>query len=220
MDAIKHAFTKAKQDIFDLQSQISSLSTEISEIKRTLNKLKLPTQEVNNQTDRHIIPTDNYPPNPVKSTISPFSIGNEGVPTDRQTHQQTDRHIPEVRLNQSVQHKQDSLSHIDKVSEVLDSLDSIKKEIRYKFKKLTEQEMVIFSSIYQLESEGFSVDYALLASKLALSESSIRDYVLKIIKKGVPVTKTKLNNKKISLSIQTDFKKIASLSTIMRLREI
>ncbi len=80
--------------------------------------------------------------------------------------------------------------------------------------------MLVFSTIYQLEEQGFIVDYPLLASKLSLSESSIRDYTLKIIKKGIPLLKNKENNKKITLSISLDLKKIASLNTILQLREI
>jgi len=111
--------------------------------------------------------------------------------------------------------KEDKISHLERVSEVLNSLDTIKKEIRTKFKHLTIQEMTVFSTIYELEDKGFIVDYSLISSKLDLSESSIRDYVQKIIKKGIPITKTKENNKKILVSIDPNLKKIASLETII-----
>jgi len=128
--------------------------------------------------------------------------------------------MQEVRLNQEIQHPKDPLSKIQKVSDILNSLDSIKKDLRSKFKKLTSQEMLIFSAIYQLDEQGFSVDYPILAKKTSLTESSIRDYVQKLIKKGIPVDKTKENNKRITLSIPQDFKKIASLQTIISLREL
>ena len=69
-------------------------------------------------------------------------------------------------------------------------------------------------------NQGFLVDYPLLASKLGLSETSVRDYVRKIKKKGIPLIKEKQNNKKIILHLNPEFKKIASLETILKLREI
>ena len=41
-----------------------------------------------------------------------------------------------------------------------------------------------------------------------------------LIKKGVPISKEKVNNKKILLTISPDLKKIASLSAILQLREL
>ncbi len=112
------------------------------------------------------------------------------------------------------------IDHLQKASEILSSLDSLKKEIRLKFKRLTNQELLIFSTIYQLEEEGNLVDYHMIAEVLALSESSVRDYVQKIINKGIPVDKEKINNKRILLAISPDLKKIASLDTIMQLRDL
>lgn len=95
----------------------------------------------------------------------------------------------------------------------------LKKGIRLKFKRLTEQEFLVFSTIYQLEGT-VEVNYRILSEKLGLSESSIRDYVGRLIKKGIPIDKIRLNNKNIKLSIPKDLKKIASLSTIMQLRDL
>ena len=64
------------------------------------------------------------------------------------------------------------------------------------------------------------VDYSMISEVLDLSESSIRDHVQNIIKKGIPVDKIKQNNKKIFLSIHMDLKKIASLETILELRDL
>ena len=80
--------------------------------------------------------------------------------------------------------------------------------------------MLVFTTIYQLEEQTLSVDYFNISEKLKLTESSIRDYVQRIIKKGFPLVKTKENNKKVLLSISQDLRKIASLSTIIQLREI
>ena len=109
---------------------------------------------------------------------------------------------------------------IENAAEMLKSLDNIKKEIRQKFKKLTEQEWLIFSTIYQLDEEKGESNYREIADKLNLTESSIRDYVARLIKKGIPVEKTKLNNKNIQLKISSNLKRIASLPTIIALRDL
>jgi hypothetical protein len=213
MDQIKDAFNKVKQDI-------DFLYDELQEIKRTLNDIKLmQTDRQTNPTHPHIIPTHkqtpthNYAPQAQKSPNSLISIGNQGVPTDRQTNQQTDRQTENTSKN-------DKISHLRRVSEIVESLDSLKQEVRIKFKKLTTKEMLIFTTIYQLEEQGMQVDYSLISEKLMLSESSIRDYVGKITAKGIPLNKAKQGNKKVFLSIPEDLKRIATLNTINHLREL
>ena len=81
--------------------------------------------------------------------------------------------------------------------------------------------MIVFTTIYQLEEQNQDeIDYKTLSNKLKLSQSSIRDYIQRMINKGIPIHKNKINNKKITLSISPDLKKIASLPTIIRLREL
>ena len=213
MDLIKQAFDRVKQDINLLKSQLQEIKTELQEIKRTQTIRHI------NQTDRQTnqthpkSQTDKYPLEASKPQILEISTGNQGVQTDRQTDRQSDRQTQKFAQDNKI-------DHIEKLSETLDSLDSIKKDLRHKFKKLTSQEMLIFSTIYQLEEQQAQVDYQLIASKLSLSESSIRDYVKNLIKKGVPISKEKQGNKKIFLHIVDDFKKIASLQTILALREL
>ena len=89
-----------------------------------------------------------------------------------------------------------------------------------KFKRLTEQEILIFSTIYQIEEEQGYANYKLIAEKLNLTESSVRDYVGRLIQKKIPVEKKKVNNNKIHLFISQNLKKIAPLSTILQLRDL
>jgi hypothetical protein len=165
----------------------------------------------------------------LKSQILSISTGNRGVPTDRQTNRQTHQqthNYTEKSPNSSVFNSSNPLqptleTNIQEASEILDSLDRLKKEIRLKFKRITNQEMAVFSTIYQLEDQDFNqVTYKKVAQTLNLSESSIRDYVQRIINKGIPIKKHKINNKTILLSISQELKKIASLSTIIQLREL
>lgn len=238
MDNLKEAFKCVRDDINFLNQDISHLNTEISEIKNQLKdvciilenlskKINIPNENrlLDTSTLRHITQThntpistyqsdtsdtstDNYHFKPLNHQNLPISIGNEGVSTDRQQtdNKQTDR--------------QQAQNSIENAVEILDSLDSLKKEIRLKFKRLTEQEILVFSTLYQLdESNGFT-NYKTLSMKLKLTESSIRDYIRRLINKGIPIEKNKLNNKSIQLSIPNNLKKIATLPTILKLREI
>jgi len=216
MDPVKEAFLKVKQDMDILRSQIGDILCQVNELKRTL----IQTDTSDRQTDRQKNQTVPQEVEGLKPQNLHVSTGNEGVQTDRQTNQQTDRQVEKFALPKKISNLKDPISKLERVSEALASLDSIKKELRTQFKKLTSQEMLVFSTIYQLDEEGLTADYSLVSSKVKLSESSVRDYVQKIIKKGIPIEKTKEDNKKVILTISQDFKKMASLQAIISLREL
>jgi len=232
MDPIKESFFKVKQDIASLQDEIVSLEESVKETRNymvdiceVIQKLHEKIDLISKKQDLFLsthnsktTTTTTHPstlPHEIEGLKSPnlgFSTGNGGVSTDRQTDRQThNRHINTPKFQDI---------SVDNAAELLDSLDSIKKEIRLKFKRLTDQEWMIFSTIYQLDEEQGPTDYKSLATKLNLTESSIRDYVGRIIKKGVPVEKNKVNNKNIQISVSQNLKKIASLATIVRLRDL
>tara|TARA_Y100000310_G_scaffold31612_1_gene29941 strand:- start:276 stop:941 length:666 start_codon:yes stop_codon:yes gene_type:complete len=221
MDPIKQAFERIKQDILSLYQEIQDLKQDIEALKPQQNPNFNQTTPTQNQTIEPLktdIPTQTPTHNHQFYTGNKaFSIGNGGVPTDRQTNQQTDNYPK--KFVQSI--KEDKVDEFQYAQEVLDSLDSIKKEIRLKFKRLTPQEMLIFSTLYGFEEQNIrEITYKLIANNLNLSESSIRDYTNKLIAKGIPIIKTRLNNKKVALSISNDLKSIATLSTINQLRDI
>ena len=233
--AIKEAFSKVKEDIFTLGDEISSIKDDLFDIKNTLKiiensleslKIQQITQDFSStHTSTDSTHTSTHPVTSTHTSTVPqeiqglkypnldSSIGNEGASTDRQTIRQTDNSTDNIQkpIDQ----------HITEASEIIDSLDNIKKEIRLKFKTITQQEMLVFSTIYQLEQESTEdIDYKKIALKTGLSQSSIRDYTQRLINKGIPILKTKHNNKKITLHISPQLKKIASLDTILKLREI
>jgi|SRR3989344_1169076 len=255
---LKEAFAKVKNDIFSLGNEFSTLKNDIFELKsqlnainESLNSLKIDILNANSRQVSQFFPTDiptHYQEKPTISNIPSdtptvaveaeglkypnfdTSTRNRGVPTDRQTNQQTDNYPQFIEEESSIQTYSDTQfkplskplnQQIKDASEILNSLDNIKKEIRLKFKTMTNQEMLVFSTIYQLE-EAFpeGIEYRQIATKLRLSESSIRDYIQKLINKGIPVDKLKLNNKKILLKISSDLKNIASLETLIKLREL
>jgi hypothetical protein len=237
MDPIKEAFKRAKQDISELKSQLSQLNQEISSLKVQLSKTDKPTDRQTDPSKNQTISiesqttqntrAENYPLEGLKNPNSNISTGNRGVQTDRQTNQQTDRQITAkgseyqlTELSSSLDKKPDKIQELQKITEILGSLDQVKKDLRLKFKHITPQELLVFSTIYQLENKGLIIDYSLISQHLSLSESAIRDYVQKLIKKGIPIEKTKENNKKIILKISENLKKIASLNTILELRKL
>ncbi len=173
--------------------------------------------------------TDNLSFKALKEPYLGISNGNQGVPTNRQTDKQTNRHTPisygnqeKMQENQKNQEKQEKSPKI-----ILKELDNLKKGIRLKFKRLTQQEMLVFSTLYQFEEEvkqegqeSQEITYKTISKKLGLSESSIRDYIGRLIKKKIPIIKKKVGNKKIILHISEDLKTITSLNTLLKLREI
>lgn len=119
-----------------------------------------------------------------------FSIGNEGVPTNKQTD----------------------------IQPTLEAINSLKTELKVKFRNLTRQEFRVFSAVYIMEQQQH-VDYRSLAEKLRLSEGSIRDYIMKMERKGIPIHKEKINNKKVILHIRQELRELAPLEAIMNFRE-
>jgi len=206
-------FGKQLEETNNIQQMIVENQQKQQEILKNLQnqpKMDISTHKAENQTDIAQTSTHNASFRPLNTQNIGISTGNGGVQTDRQTNRQT------VRQTQNMPKIQEN--SVDNALEILESLDNIKKEIRLKFKRLTDQEWIIFSAIYQLdEQQGYS-DYRTLAENLKLTESSIRDYIGRLIKKGIPVEKNKINNKTVQLSISSNLKKIASLSTIVQLR--
>jgi len=259
-EGVKQAFFNVKQDISYLQKQVILLKINLSDMKNELKlitefmkdiqkelknttktqKTPISTQNSENQTIRHITSTfamDNLSLEPLKTPKTSFSIGNQGVSTDRQTDRQTDKTVQNIQKKSvktpkytenpqnllkiaSGVYSQDQKFPIKKASEILNDVDNLRKEFRYKFQHLTPQEFKVFSAIYQLNSQEKQVDYTLLSIKLKLSKSSIRDYISRLITKGIPIIKQKINNKQVILHISEDLKKIASLQAILKLREL
>ncbi|MBA7603433.1 hypothetical protein ES703_10543 [subsurface metagenome] len=232
MDEIKQAFQKVKTDIDFLFQELNNIKAELDKTQREMTKICQILEQINEKILEKPQKTTSTQPfeKPTVSThpsthdrpleaLKPqniaFSTGNQGVPTDKQTDKQTDnKHEIELKTKEIMENS------IDNAAKILDSLDSIKKEIRLKFKRLTEQELLVFSTLYQIDEEAGPTDYKTIAKKLGLTESSIRDYIGRLIKKGIPVDKKRINNKIIQLSISQNLKKIASLPTILQLRDL
>ena len=215
MDSIKNAFDKVKQEILELKQAFEKQKPQ--KIPSAIISINPDNSNTYSDTPTHI-QTLQHPLELLRSPNMYVSTGNRGVPTDkptdRQTNQQTDRQNEKPQGNQS-------FNDFEKIREILDSLDSAKKEIRLKFKRLTPQEMMVFSKLYDFQEQNMDeITYRILAQHLNLSESSIRDYIKKLTQKGIPVLKIRKNNKKIVLQVSPTLQNLASLSTIIRLRDL
>lgn len=214
MDSIKEAFIKVKKDINDLANYILELKKEINRINKEIENIKrtiLYFQQVYNIKSIQKIENEKFFGN---KDYFLSSTGNEGVPTDKQTNRQTINKQTNSKLKRTFQ-----LEEIDKV--VLE----LKKELIEKFKSLTKQELFIFSILYSLIQENESkekqerkqITYKDIAKYAGLSESSIRDYIARLEKKGIPIIKEKINNKLVVLNLPQELKHFITLEKLMKL---
>ena len=70
--------------------ELSLKIVELNKKKALESSIEITTQEPENTTVSTNIPAYNRPFKPLKEQNLMFSTGNKGVPTDRQTNQQTD----------------------------------------------------------------------------------------------------------------------------------
>lgn len=200
---IKEAFEKIREDMLFLSQELIAVKEELQELRHILHSNTYPTH---NQHPTHN-PTHNFQIYSLNKPNFHSSIGNEGVPTDRQ---QTDNRHSNTSSNQL---KRTSDSSLD-VPEIASILGDLKQDLREKFKKLTRQEFLIFSVLYTLEEELKNVTYKDIAQRTGLAESSVRDYILKIEHKGLPISRERINNKIVLLKIPKEFKEITTLNTL------
>lgn len=198
----KKAFEKIKEDMLFLSQEILSMKQELIDLRQFLDSNTSPTHPQ--------IPTHNPTHNPSNYDLIHqnfhSSIGNEGVPTNRQ---QTDnRHSNTFNRTSEGAMEEPGIASI---------LSNLKHDLKEKFKKLTRQEFLIFSVLYTLEEEIRNVTYKDIAERTKLAESSIRDYILKIEHKGIPITRERVNNKIVLLRIPREFKEIATLDSLHEL---
>jgi len=163
-----------------VKEHMNSLETQIKAQKDDIQAVRaiLEKKEVPNIPNSNEF-TSEKPP---KAEIQKSSIGNEGVYSF--IHSFTKHSFTDYAQN----------------------LNKLEKSLKTLFLRLTKQEFLIFLTIYQLEDENGIVSYSHIAKKINLSEGCIRTYVSSIIRKGLPLTKQKVNNKYVTLHINEDFR--------------
>ena len=129
--------------------------------------------------------------NQLRANIEPISsTGNEGV-FNKQTNQPTNKQLNKPTIIQQS-----------------NTLSRLNEDIEAHFNSLTKQEFLVFLSLYQIEEELGTVRFSDLAQRLNLSESSIRGYINRLVQKGSPILRKKVNNKVINLSLSQDFRSL------------
>jgi predicted DNA-binding transcriptional regulator len=176
---VKEAFSRIRKEMEELRRELAAFREEFSGFK--------------------------HPP---IQPISPlFSIGNEGVPTNKQTNKPTHNTYPTQQYEIPTQN-----------NNISDLVESLKTDLKRKFRSLTKQEFMVFSVLFTVEKELKIVTYKDISKRLSLSETSIRDYIMRIINKGIPLIKERVNNKTVILRIPTDLRNISTLESLMKLR--
>jgi len=206
-EKIKASFEKIKKDIEFLTEQLASLRTEVSEIKANFTgKSSIGNEGV--PTDRQTdTPTSNRYSALVDDEFSPVFETPTHNPTQNPTHTQ--------HTNTKTQQTNTSFDGINSMTELVNTL---KNDLKTRFRSLTKQEFNIFSILFTVDKTQKSATYKDLADKTGLSESSIRDHIQRIIKKGIPIDKERINNKIIILKIPEEIRNLATLDNLLRLR--
>ena len=178
VENVRNSFKKAKEDIENLENQIKSQKEDISSLKKEISKIFDILLEIKSKND---IKTEE------------ISIGNEGV-LNKQTNKQT------VKQTNNQLNKQTILDQTGEISKFQLNIEEY-------FRTLTKQELLVFLTIYQLEEElNRKIKFSDISSRLNLSESCIRGYIKRLLQKGMPLIRTKINNKIVLISLSPGFR--------------
>lgn len=219
--AVKVSFKHVKQDIENLENSIR-------QIKEVLMLQNQAMGAINEKIGLLLTKKDEkqeiLPPKDEKLTIfheTTSSSGNNGV---KQTNKQ-------ALSNQALSTKEEEIAfeepknpvYNEKIKQISTTLQAhkhntkekivhavefrtLKKSITQLFQGLSKQELRTFLTIYQLEDEQEEASYEAIAAKMELSEACIRGYAANLVKKGIPVLKVKINNKKTLFRIDKEFR--------------
>lgn len=238
---LRESFEKIKDDMLFLSREVLELREELIEIRQILSEINISKDSAKNQQIQHISSTNSQ----VYGGIKPYfkeSNGNDGVPADSQqtvsrqpaqlkrTFDVGEQSFNKTKIIQEIReeiekekNKEDlNLKNKSDLNQLSDLVSNLKKELKDKFKGLSKQEFRIFSSLYSLEGQSKEISYKDLAISTGLTESSIRDYISRLIHKGIPIIKEKVNNKTVLLRVSLELRNIATLEILSKInsREI
>ncbi len=239
--AVSSELSELKQSINPSNNEVTKLREELNELRyeimakraletkdpsvNSVNPNEIPEISTGNRgvsTLRHFdTQTDNTPPFPLD--------GKPSIDQETTTHSSTQtsthlRHIPEkLRHFDTSEPKSDtstdnSTDKKTQISDLAELMESLKSDLKRKFEALTKQEFYIFSVLFTVDKTQSQVTYQDLAARTGLTSSSIRDYVQRIIQKGIPLVKERLNNKTTVLKIPPELRNLATLDNLMRIR--
>ena len=187
VEKIKKAFFKVKEEINRLEKEKKADKEILNKIIETLGDMSLKIDKLSKIKE-----------NKDENTLKKSSIGNEGV---RRHHADTTSTTPRQLVDNSQ----------------TPTITDLKKEITLKFRRLSEQQFKVFTTIYTLEEEKRqSVTYQDLAKALELSQSCIRDHVSELILRGIPLIKQKATQNKAFLSIPEEFRSLSLFERLIK----
>ncbi len=207
-----------------MKEDISNLNNRLDKLESAINHLIL-----QNNTKNLSFSNENSVKTPQNPQIKQSSSGNEGVQSinhstvnqsiNNQSHSKhiIEQYTPQISPNYKEEQKtnQSLINHSTSIQSPIKhslntqslNIQSLKKDLVERFNTLTSQEFLIFLTIYQLEEDfGRSITYNDLSEKLSLTTGCIRGYVSALIRKNLPIIKSKINNRTLTLSINPDFK--------------
>lgn len=214
-DILKKAFSKVKEDMQAINDRLDVLESQINVILTNFNQ--------NNRLNPSNS-TENGQYKPQNPQIQQSSSGNEGVQSinhstiNHSINNQSDikhkigQYTPQISKNYTEKPKTNhSLNTQSPITQTVNihslSIQSLKKELESRFNTLTNQEFLTFLTIYQLEEDlGRPVTYLDLSTKLSLTSGCIRGYISALIRKNLPIIKSKINNRTLTLSINPEFR--------------
>lgn len=214
-DILKKAFSKVKEDMQVLNDRLARLESQVQVILTKFDQ-KIPSNPSNS--------TENSQYRSQNPQIQQSSSGNEGVQSinhstiNQSFNNQTvktpefGQYTPQISKNYQNNTKTNhslSIQSLSTQSTNIHALNiqTLKKELESRFNSLTSQEFLIFLTIYQLEEDlGRPITYMDLSTKLSLTSGCIRGYISALIRKNLPLIKSKINNRTLTLSINPEFR--------------
>jgi len=181
-EAIKEAFQRVRGHIKVLEGEIKANREFIIKQNKEISKLinQINTQNTKIQAVEASKP-QNPPSLPLKNEVS---SGNKGVSLDG--YSLPGYSLPGYSLN--IQDFQENLPNI--------------------LSRLSKQEFLTFLTVYQLEEEISKVTYDDVGKSLKITAGCIRTYVSALMRKGLPIVKSKYNNKVVILSIPPEIRSL------------
>ncbi|MBT3394854.1 hypothetical protein HOA59_01505 [archaeon] len=182
-----------KKSFSKVKADVSLLSTKILSMESKLDRILTIINEKESKNEE------------IKAFKVPFtricanSTGNKGVQS----------------INQSL-NNHSTVNH--SLSDQSLNIQSLRKDIESRFVTLTNKEFLVFLTVYQLEEDlERGITYYDLSSKIGLTAGCIRGYVSAILRKGLPLIKRKINNRTITLHIESEFRKLDAKETLTTL---
>ena len=183
---------KVKISFQKVKNDITHLEGELSQNKQVLDKILTTLEEL--KSKKSLLPKE----------IS--SNGNEGVANSQRQPTANDRRQSPTMVDNP---QQPSTLPLQALKESLDSA----------FRSLTSREFSVFMTLYSLDKEkGGNIAYSELSQQLNLSESTIRDFINILLRKNIPIQKERYFNKKVSLSIKEEFRKLDLYQNLLKLK--